>query len=822
MKLLKFFSFLIMSFLFFQLSWAQETRVPCRNKDGSIGFTLLDNFDCDLVQNIIKDPKINAEFRDDLRSKLASNLALKTNDALEEIGLLDAYFDQLGLDLSKDSNEVKSQCRLDVIAKPNCLMNEDSKKKMEILSSFFPKSTNNKLKNNALLSGMIAKSSQVRGGSLGTDINKCPALSNEGFFFIESQLGNQEASTLISLIKEGDSKRLSNQYKRYPQLKMISEIPELKNKFELEMSKYPASGILEKDYIENFIKKSETQIELAKKLADKCKNLKQDIDNFLCLEPVHLAMPDEERDKFYGKSDIDQLNKVISKGLSCKIVDSNELVKDQTISFMNNNFTKDLRKVPTKEKITAVTMNFCEMYSCKDKSVSSLVSCKNGGPVKSKDLLANYCTNPTNKCNNDVFKYISYLALIEKDFESSNFNMTNIAQSNGGKETSQDLKKPTGYSSFYQNFLGVEGTLAVEGKSITPATVAAKVEEFKEKKLDPALSQIPKMAMGEGRTSPSQTHKSIAGNKEMGSDEDFAQARVPNGQDTFIVAGSSDREKRELIEKIVASSEGNKTPQARSNRSSVPSSTSNTSGDLKDLQAQIASVMSAMKGSEGQKLDTIVRNNDSLVNDEGTKSAARSLSSDGVNEAERERLRRYRESLNAWENRLQNWSGDLNARELQVSSAGNRPVTNSGTQKSEETREESGSGGNKGLAPKASLLSSSSGNKTTKNENEAERSTKDKFLAEDGSFIVNSENLPLLGRETLSEIGILSQDSFVLSVRHQKKIYAIPVQKFNHKGKNIFVPLLNEKNRDLAKIVLESPLFSEYRKYRAETEVSRL
>ncbi|MBC7714749.1 MAG: hypothetical protein H7177_15490, partial [Rhizobacter sp.] len=41
---------------------------------------------------------------------------------------------------------------------------------------------------------------------------------------------------------------------------------------------------------------------------------------------------------------------------------------------------------------------------------------------------------------------------------------------------------------------------------------------------------------------------------------------------------------------------------------------------------------------------------------------------------------------------------------------------------------------------------------------------------------------------------------------------------FNHDGKSMYVPLLNDKNRELSKIVYESPLFADYRNYQIERQ----
>ncbi|NOT77822.1 MAG: hypothetical protein HOP07_02320 [Bacteriovoracaceae bacterium] len=784
---------------------AETTQSPCLTKDGSLGLNTLEKYDCNLVQEIIKDPKVKSEFTQEIQKKLAQKLSKKVSESLEEIGLLDAYFDSLGLDLSQNSSDVQKNCQLKEMARPKCALDEIAKKKIAVLSSFFPTMKKEKIRGkvqSSLLGGMIAKSSEVRGSGNSKNINECPGESQAGKFFIEAQFSNVDAKELITGLKSGKGRQIRRTYELYPQLKMISEIPQLLSIFEKEMIAFIPGNLSEKEFVDQFIKRPETQMQLAKKLADKCEAIATNIDDFICKEPVHLATTEADRKALLGSKE-DLLNKEIARGYSCAVTDEKELVKEQTIGAWFASFSKDLRDEVKSDEVALFAEPFCNLFSCKDEQVKKLPSCKTGGPIKGQELHDLLCLAKSDNCTSKIQKYISYLKLIEKDAAIS-LNQGSLASSTPENNSSgAKSEKPSGYSSFYQNFLGVEGTLLAEGKVLTPSAIENKRAEFQEKKIgsDANLNLAEKI---EPKVSPSAT---LAPGRDNESISTQALARTPSGQDSFVT--SSNNQMRKIPYQVTIP---RKAERASGFSQSTPASNSQSGNDIKELQAELAKVVKGLNGSDEQNLKTVSQNNQVVVGN-----VPKSSGTSDMTRAERERLERYRQSLGAWENRLQNWSSDLRQREVQGFN---------GSKADETPKDALAINNGKGVSPgnkASSVLSMNSGNakgaKITEGGNEQ---AADKFLADDGSIILNSENLSSFGRETLSKIGILSQESFILNVRHENRIYAIPVQSFKHKGKSIFVPLLNEKNRNLAKIVIESPLFSDYRNYRAETEVSSL
>lgn len=787
---------------------AETNQAPCLTKDGSLGLNTLEKYDCNLVQEIIKDPKVKSEFTQEIQKKLAQKLSKKVSESLEEIGLLDAYFDSLGLDLSHNSSEVQKNCQLKEMARPKCAIDEVAKKKMAVLSSFFPTMKKEKIigkVQSSLLGGMIAKSSEVRGSGNSKNINECPGESQAGKFFIEAQFSNVDAKELITGLKSGKGRQIRRTYELYPQLKMISEIPQLLSTFEKEMMEFIPGNLSEKEYVDQFIKRPETQMQLAKKLADKCEAIATNIDDFICKEPVHLATTEADRKALLGTKE-DLLNKEIARGYSCSVTDEKELVKEQTIGAWFASFSKDLRDEVKSDEVALFAGPFCNLFSCKDEQVKKLPSCKTGGPIKGQELHDLLCLAKSDNCTSKIQKYISYLKLIEKDAEIS-LNQGSLASSTPGNNSpGAKSDKASGYSSFYQNFLGVEGTLLAEGKVLTPSAIENKRAEFQEKKIGSGANTH----LTEKVESKANPNVILAPGRDNESTSTQALARTPSGQDSFVTSSNNQVRKTpfqaSMPRKVERSSDYNQSSLGGSSQSS---------NDIKELQAELAKVVKGLNGSDEQNLRTVSQNNQVVVSS-ATKSNGASIVSD-MTRAERERLERYRQSLGAWENRLQNWSSDLRQREVQGFN---------GTKIDETPKEVGANNIGKGVSvgnKASSILSASNGNgKGAKLAEGGNEQAADKFLADDGSIILNSENLSSFGRETLSKIGIFSQESFILNVRHENRIYAIPVQSFKHKGKSIFVPLLNEKNRNLAKIVIESPLFNDYRNYRAETEVSSL
>ncbi|MBC7539400.1 MAG: hypothetical protein H7281_11310, partial [Bacteriovorax sp.] len=480
---------------------AEKAQVPCLKKDGGIGLQGLDKYDCQLARGIVKDPKIKNEFENKVNDKLAEKLSVKASERLEEITILDRYFDQIGLDFGKTENRVTRKCKLEVIASPICSPGKTPssfQQKLKFLSSKFPSSENSikSGKSESLFEKMRNRSNQIRGASQ-VSVNQCPVSGKTGHFFLESQFSDNAAEKFLEDLNNNKSDRVNAFYDAYPQFKMLKQNAGkdgsafLKH-FESEMKKYSPKDGSQKKFMEKFFFSERTQQQLTDALADKCEAIASDIKDYACKEMDHLGMTQDNAADLFEDDDNSEVDLQIAKGFSCNYkTESDEedvaaLLKGESPGARIEQFKSD-RRVPKPLEVSISVDPFCKMYTCSDEKVKVMSSCQKGGPLNSDDL-AKVCGD---KCDLGMQRYIAFMKSLEKDIELTQGSSMSVAASDG------EVKKPRGYSSFYQNFLGVEGTLIAEGKSVTPMTIAEKKAEFAERKLDltpqtASLTQQPK------------------------------------------------------------------------------------------------------------------------------------------------------------------------------------------------------------------------------------------------------------------------------------------------------------------------------------------
>ena len=798
---------------------AQEAKIPCLKKDGGVGLNGLEKFDCKLVQAVVNDPKIRANFQRKVNEALAKKLYTKASQRLEELARLDGYFEQIDLDLSLNSKEVASKCRLDFIANPKCgdgTNSQNYQDRLKILINKFPESTAKNAdgsKNLTLVERMRARSGQIRGVGI-EKVDNCPADGATGHFFLTSQFGEVEAEKFIIDLKNKINDRipLERFYSKLPQFQMLNDVKKLSGagasfleKFENEMKKYDVKNGSPKNFIENFFFSPDTQLQLAKSLANKCEAIASNIRDYLCNDFDHLGMSDDLASTLFNDQDA-EVDIETAKGFSCgmtnsvgKQEDGQSLMAGLAIGVLDAKFEEDFRKIPSKTEIKKIVDPFCEMYKCTEGRVKTLKSCRKGGPLASDDL-EKYCKE--NKCDKEEMKYISFLKSLERDNDKTSSDLQSLASNPDGSPTERPKK---GYSSFYQNFLGVEGTLLTEGKKITPITIAEKKAEFAEKKIDsgvvnPALSQSKEMAKLETRQEQ--------------------VTSMPQGEKSgFETAAVSAREQNEQFRKsfqnqYMKAASTSVTPTiTKAKKLNLSDTDSSRIDEMKKIRGELADAINKIKGSEEEKLAAISDNNRlALAPNGASKEIIKNMSS-----GDKDRLDSYKDSLNNWETRLRTWQGQLSDRDVRASSSSSSGKTSS------ESRVESpvadpdqynpSSSANNGA--KLSKTVAAPGSSGGKNDIASERAPGSE-RAEGEEGIVNSENLATLERDSLKNFGIVTAESFIIKVRHKEKIYSVPVKTFSHDGKSMFVPLLNEKDRELSKIVYESPLFKDYRAYQLE------
>lgn len=829
---------------------ADEAKVPCLKKDGSVGLNVIKEFDCNLAKNIVTNPQIEESHKKNLYDKLAEKLATGLEQNIDEMALLDQYFSHNGRDLLMDSAEIKNSCRLDLIADTKC-SNEKNSAEIEALKKYKVDRLTSKLSGSGknIFDKLKNQFLETRGLDL-SDIQaqssgQCPAKGASGKFSLESQLNEKESMLLIEGLKsskldaEGKNRLRNVLYNKYPQLKMLKRLDrsmgadgaKFIDSFEDYLKNYNSNtnGVA-KDYLRNFFFEKKNQEVIAKGLALQCESLTKQVKKYLCSDLTQLGSSQELAERLFNKSNDPELNIEISKGFSCqfKNADGDEdleaLSKGESVEKWYKVFSEDLRPVPKPIEVTGVVNNFCQMYSCKKAEIAEVPSCKNGGPISSQDLINFYgCNEKKQTCSSNIESYVSYLESLEKTKNERVGILASVSDSkkeeikSDGKSDGDAEKKRPRFSAFLENFVGVEGSLEAEGRKVTLDSISEKQREFSERRLEVVTPNKELMAATQNNLKvftpePGQSGKDAA--KSAPPPATGVEEQGPR-YDSFVVSSANEANRQNLINK--ASSSFHKAPASAINSAvTTPVAPSEARGsqndELQRIKDELSDVVKGMKGSDKEKLETIARSNADF---EGSRRISSDASYGRLNSLERERLEQYRSNLNAWESKLRTWQGQLNDQEVRIM-ANNGSYNNGRANSADNTNSYQGSAGagaggvvlksSKG-ASGAAAISGSTG-----------KAEGDAGLSGAAETIVNSENLVNLKKDSLKKLGIVVSDSFIIKVRHLDKIYEIPVKSFNHNGLDMLVPLLNEKNRDLAKIVMDSPLFSDYRQYQLERQ----
>lgn len=800
---------------------AEEAKVPCRYKDGSLGLNSLDSFDCKLANKLSSDAKLKEEYKSHVDKKLAKKLAKKSSDVIEDLSLLDSYFDHNGIDLGSNE-DVKKSCKLEKIATPQCdsrVNKNQIQKKLDLIlgsDKYLPLS---KVDNKSLYKRMLAKAEDVRTGNKIKDANTCPIKGNSGDFILNSQFTLEDAKRLIIDIKRGRTGTLVSLYKNYPQLNLLlsEKSASLKEKFENAMQNFPGSPANEKEFVDNFFKNKDVQAEMAVSVAGKCDDLAKSISKFVCEDDYpHLAMKKDDRESFFDEKE-DEVFKEVSRGLSCEMeekitedsVNSPFSIKG-TIAEKNDFYSKDVRGEKDNDIIEKPLALFCSVYLCKDEKIKKeMLSCKNGGPISSADIIKTCRDEILSNCDDRVQKYVSYVSSLERDALNTGSIPSGLAtNSSGGQSLDGVSHKPRGFSSFYQNFLGVEGTIASEGKKVTPITIAEKKAEFVEKKIDIGSSNLAALSQNREKEIVSRNdsrQESIIPEREVGSEMDAHAASLRDAEQ-FRRSFQAQQFSKPNYD-ITKDSNG------KSKKVKFTDTDSSTLDEMKKLRGELAEALGKVKGTEEEQLAAVADNNAVAITPKGAKKDPVK----NLNQGEKERLDAYRDSLNNWENRLRTWQGNLSDRDVRANSGGG----SSGDSKSETPVSNNDqyniANNNSGSSVKLNKTATGGTAMGAKGDIVGER-TPGTEKVEGEAGIVNSENLATLEKDSLKKLGIVAADSFIIKVRHKEKIYSVPVKTFNHGGKSMYVPLLNERDRELSKIVYESPLFKDYRDYQVQRQ----
>ncbi len=811
------------------LVFSEDIKVPCIKADGGIGLRGLDKFDCKLVKGIVNDPKIKEDHEKKIIDKLAAQLANQAEQTIEEMALLDQYFSDNGgsLLLSKD---VEDNCQLQVMSKPVCQQgfNQNNfNERMKILMTKFPSQ-----KGSSLLELWSDKFSAVREPATRKG-GQCPLTPSSGMFLLNAQLTEYDVKIFIDNLKgDRSSKHTSDSvnsagdsfYYKYPQLKLLKtsesigkEGFQFKKQFEDYARNYPGTGSY-KEYLKQFFFNKTNRDPLASAVAHQCGQITKNMKRFLCEDLKSLAVPESDAATSFFTTEEEVSDLQVSKGFSCDQQikedgkDSEVTLQPGSAGAWSKQFTANTR-VEASRLATSRSMNqFCSMYNCNDKLSKRLKSCEKGGPVTSDDLEQTFCKEGSLECSSSIQQAIAFL----KPLELGKQHQQTAERILAGKATQEEIKAAENTpkrSAFFDNFVRTDGpsssTSFVADKKLGVIPEERKYESSAvlEKKIEAGAQALA------GKTETMKPERAQAPQHAI------QEAPMQPRYDAFMAnnnAQENENARRALINSHMKTSSKEAPIAARKMDTGLDS---DRTEEMRKLRAELADAISGVKGTEEERLAAAADYNRSTL-------APRSAASDpnkGLSQAERDRLDQYRENLNSWEGRLRNWQSQLTDREMRSFGSGGAPSTASADREDRARAAQDGFGSSSDSSGGLKLTKSGSSGGASAVGSKGEAGT-ERAPGADGVDsdvgIVNSENLATLKKDSLKNLGIVVDDTFVIRVRHKDKIYAIPVKTFSYRGKEMYVPILDDKNRELSKIVFDSPLFSDYRQYQAERDAS--
>jgi hypothetical protein len=844
--------FVILSF--FSLSAiAEEGKMPCMAKDGRLGLDSIKKFDCDLAKNVVKDAKVKEQYEETLYNKLAEKLANKITQSIEDMTLLDQFYSHHKQDLRFGNDEVIIMCRLEVFAEAKCSGKKNLDKiqaRLELIKSKFPKS---KMDKDDFFDRLSSYATSIRAPKLENKL-QCPVFDKSGYFLLQSQLSEVSAKEILSTFTEqskdgGDERNnkiaIERMFTTYPQLKLLknaenSNDKDIMSNFKNYLKGFDPNKHNPTEYVNTFFLSTDNQPAMAKGLVAQCESVNTSVKKFLCDDLAHLGASADFTEMFFEDGEDEKnheqndLNRQVSKGFSCdyKKVEDGEEVEDLTklqekgsLESVYGILTENTRPTESQGKMNAVMVKFCDLYSCKSVDSKELNSCKSGGPVSFKDL-EKFCLDPelkkSGKCDDNIQKYISYLKTLDDINEIVKAN-TSLASSGVNTRAVESKQR---FSSFFENFVGVKGSLLAEGRPITQANIAEKSAEFVERKISLSSSSNSKRADKDESPDQFKSEKlktaKIQQETEAQSTAIATNAKNAINVERFMKLGEerrqAEKERQELIRNSQNKYLADSIDDEKSARNFKPVEASSKDrgreDEIKQLRSELANIVNSVKGSEEERLATIARNNRSLLPSGSDKYDSQKA----ANQAEKERLARYRENLNGWEGRLRNWEGNLNSREFAVRNSSGARVSDADKRRDEASRTAESFASNGGTTGSGLHLTKLASNGVSAVGGAIEGGSKaERAIAStdgiEGEVILNSDKLATLEKSSLKALGVAGRDSFIIKVRHKGKFYNIPVKIFIYKEKEIYVPLLSENNKELAEIVVESPLFSDYRDY---------
>jgi hypothetical protein len=724
------------------------------------------------------------------------------------------------------SSAAKNNCQLEKIKEiEECKGSKKSKyfaTKIEYLKKNFPENKNTpfhkeNIKDNSLYEIMAGKFYSDLGLKAKSSLS-CPLDINNNYA-LSGQLDKQSADDIFEYITTNKEVILKNAFNDYPQLKIIKDTDnkEFIDKFKNFVKNKPTK-MDSNEYISSFFLDEKNRKIISESISDKCKNINQNLEKFLCSDLKELGTQKNETSEqlFEGLQtdvsldeqflDLDKPEILTAYGMNC--LEKDRISKDKnnsnSLDDWLQNFTKKTRLYEnnlTKEKQN--TENFCKSYECKSVESKVTNSCKKGGPISSLDLKRIYNCLPeqkTDSCKSQNLKEIKYLESIEKLItgmkdDSLNTSNSNIINSN----------KKGSLPAFAENFFGAEGTLKALGKTPTPQMIAEKSKDIEESIFKPASLQSSVTAPPIQEVQTTQHTQAQPAPTQSADTSAEIKADFTPTQRTYASA-------------VTAKSSSTRTDSSNKIVKVMPDTS-----DAKESSRLRKDMEDMLKGlKEGAVADTEGTSPTNPSNSANNDKKLNSLPSttSASTRAEEERLRRVARGLDDRAEALDDYKRELDKRSYDRSASQDEAAPKSQNVKASNPLADNSGSNSQGSSSGGSSSSGSSALKLTAANAKGEQKINTAAIIQSGkeTSTLSVEELAKLSPDNLKTLGIDSSKPFVLRVNFKEKTYEVPVKSLLYKGNNILGPVIDPKNKDLKELLMKSPLFKPYREYRMERE----
>lgn len=787
----------------------------CQGKLAAANFKKQAITDCKLAGGLAASEDVQSYAKEMVAKVLIEKTASQIQQHLQNLALNDQFFNSIEMQLLRPQDtKLKNSCRLDNFNQLDRLCGKDQKANPDRIKQI----------QTALgfASGTLKQNlSQMFIGNLGQGLesNSCPVSGSGQGFLMSGQL-DDEFQKIFDTIKNSSSENIDKMFDLYPQLKLLSQSNQ-KDAF-VQFVKTQTSSLSDRNLVTQFYK-THPQLDFRSPIVEQCNDLVYNLRDVVCdkipnpvsLDPIVSAelykydtstpsMDDQfenGEETYLGFAlNCQNTSRCHSEESCIKLCkeDNNCIVKCKKESGCQRLVKSSVKNVKDAQAVTGsaldekfksidsslrktssasydlIAQNFCSYYSCTSDEVKGTASCQNGGPLSLNDFKVTFDCPKGTKCNDDKKLMYTYL----KNYEIERLRVAEFKKNNANIMSAD---APSLYSGFVENFLGVEQTLIAEGKEVTTEAVKAREQSFQARGLatgePPAPSaERPRREMASVTPSPTSTPAAA-----VPTTPTTAKSDTTTTDDSWAPPVSSG----------YAASSGSSIAKKPLKKLEDEDDTT------KDLRSQIDQMIKDMKATPAQQLSTVADNNSNFFGSP----FGNIPKNQGLDNSDQQRLKDLQSQLSQLKNQPQ-------------------PLVQAPTNQAYEEQSRLASAAlaarpqedNYGYDPKQVAAAAAAAK-----EKESAVLRKGALAGSVGVLgkTVRSEDLIDLKLSDLKEFGISeNSDTFVIKVVFNNQIIEVPVKRFVVKnGKIIFAPIFNANNKMVSELILDSPIFDDYREY---------